>query len=438
MKERLAKGTRINMLLGGEAVVDEWMAEGGQGDVYTVTYNGGKKALKWYKPAGMGKDKQAFYENLKANVMNGSPSSEFLWPLDITGWRDGMFGYVMDLKPKGYYEVSDFMLTKVRFSSYRTMVDAALHIVSAYRMLHNKGYSYQDLNDGNFFINPQTGDVLICDNDNVAPDLTETGIIGKPRYMAPEIVTGKEKPNSLSDRFSMSVILFILFTLNHPLEGRRSLTPALTPDLQEKLYGTEALFIMDKENKDNAPDAVIHRNVLTVWPLLPDYMQSLFFRAFSQEALRNPNKRPKEVDWIKNLVRFQSDIVPCTCGNEVFRKEGKPCQCERCGNTIRISCRIALQDYSIPGIDGNILYRCQTGPCNVSEALEPVARVVASRTNADVLALKNLSGRNWDVETPSGKAKKILPEEGIPLKNGIKFTVNRGMDATKPIMIVEN
>ena len=30
------------------------------------------------------------------------------------------------------------------------------------------GYSYQDLNDGNFFINPQSGDVLICDNDNVA------------------------------------------------------------------------------------------------------------------------------------------------------------------------------------------------------------------------------------------------------------------------------
>ena len=28
--------------------------------------------------------------------------------------------------------------------------------------------SYQDLNDGNFFIDPQTGKVLICDNDNVA------------------------------------------------------------------------------------------------------------------------------------------------------------------------------------------------------------------------------------------------------------------------------
>lgn len=36
-------------------------------------------------------------------------------------------------------------------------------------MLHRHGYSYQDLNDGNFFINPESGDVLICDNDNVMP-----------------------------------------------------------------------------------------------------------------------------------------------------------------------------------------------------------------------------------------------------------------------------
>ena len=60
------------------------LAEGGQGDVYVVKYNGEQKALKWYKPKGMGKKPKAFYENLKSNAMRGAPSPEFLWPLDVT------------------------------------------------------------------------------------------------------------------------------------------------------------------------------------------------------------------------------------------------------------------------------------------------------------------------------------------------------------------
>ena len=62
------------------------------------------------------------------------------------------------------------------------------------------------MNDGNFFINPNNGKVLICDNENVAPNGTDTGILGKPRYMAPEIVLGKKMPDNLTDRFSMSAV----------------------------------------------------------------------------------------------------------------------------------------------------------------------------------------------------------------------------------------
>lgn len=435
MNEKLAKGTRMKTILNGEIVVDRWLAEGGQGDVYVVKYNGEEKALKWYKPSGMGEKKEAFYENLKNNVMKGAPSPEFLWPLDITEWENGVFGYVMNLRPEGYYEVSDFMLTNVRFSSYHVLVDAALQIVSAYRILHNKGYSYQDLNDGNFFINPQNGKVLICDNDNVAPDGMETGIIGKPRYMAPEIVTRKEMPNSLSDRFSMSVILFILFTLNHPLEGKRSLVPAMTPKHQEALYGNKALFIMDENDKDNAPDPIIHRNVLMIWDFLPDYMRKLFLKAFSQTALQEPGARPREVEWVKSLVRFRSDIVPCQCGNEVFVQQGKPCVCEKCQSVIKIPYNLKLQDYSMPVVAGNKLYRCQLGPCNVNEALDLIGEVI-SKSNA--FGLRNCSGKIWNVITPSGKAKRVMAEEGIPMKDGLKFAVDMGTITTEQIEIVEN
>jgi len=436
MEGKLAIGTRLKTLC-GEAVVEQWLAEGGQGDVYRVKYNGEDKALKWYKPGGMGKNRAGFYENLKSNVMNGPPSPVFLWPLDITepDKDSGVFGYIMDLRPEGYHEVSAFMLTKVRFYSYRTVVDAALQIVLAYRILHNLGYSYQDLNDGNFFIHPQTGDVRIGDNDNVAPNGTETGIIGKPRYMAPEIVTRKNMPDTLSDLYSMSVILFILFFLTHPLEGKRSLTPALTPQLQELLYGKDPLFIMDKDNRDNGPDPAIHKNILSVWPDLPGYMQELFNRAFCQQALKNPNLRPTEKDWIDNLVRFRSEIVLCPCGNNVFLQDGKPC--EKCGRTLRVPFRLRFRNIKIPATAGSKLYKCQFGTCNADEALNPVGRIIAKKDEPSVLALQNLSDRSWDAVSPSGMAVKVRPGAAIPLRSGSKFIVTTEVNK-ETVEITEN
>lgn len=433
MADKLSPGFKVKTLLGRSVTVNRHLGEGGQGDVYAVDYNGKPMALKWYKPHGMGKKPQAFYENIKNNVMRGAPSAEFLWPQDITEWKDGTFGYIMGLRPDGYHEVTDFMLRNATFASYRTAIDAALHIVSAFRILHNLGYSYQDLNDGNFFIDPRTGKVLICDNDNVAPNGYETGILGKPRYMAPEIVTGKKKPDNLSDRFSMSIIMFILFCMNHPLEGKRSLVQCLKPELQEKLYGTDPIFIMDPENTANGPDPKIHKNVLMVWPCLPEYMRVLFLSAFSKKAMESPNARPKELDWINGLVRFRSEVIRCQCGNEVFTQNGEPCRCESCKRMLDLPYKLEFSEYAIPGIADSRIYRCQLGTCNADEALKPMGRVMAKKDDRSVLGLKNLSDRSWNATTPSGKAKKVMPGEVIPLKDGITFTIN-----TETIQIKSN
>ena len=424
MSEVLESGYRITTLFKETVIVKEFIAEGGQGSVYKVEYRGEEKALKWYKKGSFGSDPNAFYENVKKNVQNGSPSKEFLWPLDITEWTDGTFGYVMDLRPDGYEEITQFMLTNVRFSSYRAIVDASLGIVSAFRSLHNAGYSYQDLNDGNFFINPRNGKVLICDNDNVAPDGTETGIIGKPRYMAPEIVLGKNKPDSLSDRFSMSIILYILFCLNHPLEGKRYLVPALTPQLQEKLYGSEPLFMMDPTDKRNAPHPLIHKNSIMVWNCLPDYIQKIFLDSFSKKACEKPSSRPKEIEWLKALTRFRSEIVACTCGNEIFTKEGEACKCNDCGKKINIPFKLVLSEYSIPAVKDTRIYRCQLGVCDEKDALNPVAHIIGKKESPNELGIRNKSGNRWDAVTSKGIARKVAPDEVVPLKDGIRFTVS--------------
>ena len=423
MSMQLGNGIDIKTLFGVVIHVEKFIGEGGQGAVYQVDYNGQKKALKWYKKYSLGNNPYAFYENIKQNVMRGAPSPEFLWPLDITEWVDETFGYIMDLRPEGYYDVTEYMLCHVRFASFRPIIDAAMKIVYAFRILHNAGYSYQDLNDGNFFINPQNGKVLIGDNDNVAPDGTETGIVGKPRYMAPEIVLGKSKPNSLSDRFSMSLILYILFCLNHPLEGKRYLISGLTPTLQEKLYGSEPLFIMDPNDDRNGPHPVIHRNSIVVWSCLPKYMQNIFISAFSQKAFQKPSARPREIEWLQVLTRLRCETVSCQCGNEVFAQNGESCTCEVCNRRIRIPFKLVMRKYSIPAIKDSRIYRCQVGVCDEKDALTPVAQIVEKKKNKG-LGIRNKSTKYWDAITTKGLDRKVAPGEVIPLKDGITFSIS--------------
>lgn len=411
-------GKIIKTDFGAPIKIERFLASGGQGEVYIVEFGGKKKALKWYTNSGS--NPEAFYENLKRNVENGSPDKAFLWPEAVTEKTDGSFGYVMDLRPEGYYELSEFMLARnVKFSSFKAAVEVCIKIVSAFRILHNHGYSYQDLNDGNFFINPKTGDVLICDNDNVAPNGTNMGIIGKPRYMAPEIVMNHSLPNTQTDRFSLSVILFLVLCMNHPLEGKKSLVPCLTPAEAEKLYGSEAVFICDPTDKSNCPVRNIHQNVIARWSYMPDYIKDSFRRAFGQQAITEPGRRLRELDWLKVLVRFRSDIVKCACGNEVFINNAASTKCDGCGTLMEVNHIIKLPDYSITAAKGSRVYRCQLGICNADEALTPVALVVSKGDDSSVLGLKNMTPNILKATTPSGKVKQVQPQEIVPFKPGI-------------------
>jgi len=67
---------------------------------------------------------------------------------DITEHDGEAFGYIMDLRPHDYKDFSRFLIGREGFASINAMVNAALNITAGFRALHNKGYSYQDLNEG--------------------------------------------------------------------------------------------------------------------------------------------------------------------------------------------------------------------------------------------------------------------------------------------------
>ncbi|GHT60154.1 hypothetical protein FACS1894109_17390 [Spirochaetia bacterium] len=201
----LPKGFTLSTRDFKKTTVGAKLGEGGQGAVYQVDYDGQPKALKWYTAAL--KNPKKFYENLENNIKKGAPANAFLWPEAITEKQGEAFGYIMNLRPPEYVDFSRFLIGKEGFASITAMVNAALRITEGFQELHLKGYSYQDLNDGNFFINPENGDVLICDNDNVSEYGKNSGIAGKARYMAPEVVLGKNQPGIKTDSFSLGVVL---------------------------------------------------------------------------------------------------------------------------------------------------------------------------------------------------------------------------------------
>lgn len=416
-------GQQIKTLF-ASVTIKKHLTEGGQGHVYLVQYNNGKneeKILKWYKDGAI-KDLNKFYNHLKDLLDKGAPADNFMWPIDIAEITNGSFGYVMNIIPGDYKELNDFTLAKVQFTSFKGAVQACLEIVNSYRLLHNKGFCYQDMNGGNFFIHPGTGHVLICDNDNVAPNNTDTTILGTPGYMAPEVVLGKGKPNTQTDRFSMAVILFIILCMNHPLEGKRWTVPCLTPDLERILYGSDPLFIYDPENRDNAPVKNVHTNVMKRWEYLPDYMKDIFIQAFSHDALMNPGIRVREVAFQKALVRFQSDIVRCPqCNNEIFVQNASATKCDGCGKMYPVSTKIKLPEYNITAAPKTMIYRCQLVPsCNADEALDRIGMVVQN-TKTRQLGIRNVSNQTIEGVSRSGAKKPVSPGEVVPLLPGIKL-----------------
>ena len=277
--QELKNGDLVNLTNGSQAKIIEELGRGGQGIVYRVEIGGKQMALKWYLNAPDHK----FYKNLEDNTSKGAPSDAFLWPEFVTKKERGSYGYIMPLRPKGYYEFGHYLLAKRQFKSFEAIVNAAMKICEGFKLLHLRGYSYQDLNDGNFFINPDNGDVLICDNDNVMPNNDKSGILGKARYMAPEVIAGGT-PDKYSDRFSLSVILFMLFFANHPFEGARVIAcPCMTESFERRFYGSEAIFIYDPQNETNLPVRGVHKNVIRRWPVFPKRLRDIFIQEFSKE-----------------------------------------------------------------------------------------------------------------------------------------------------------
>jgi DNA-binding helix-hairpin-helix protein with protein kinase domain len=414
--------------------VEKFLGGGGQGEVHQANLSGKPVALKWYFPTSATPEQWAALETL---VEKGPPNEKFLWPMELASAQGvSGFGYIMPLREPRYKGIVDLMKRRIE-PNFRALATAGLELSHSFLQLHAKGLCYRDISFGNVFFDPDTGEVLICDNDNVTVDGKEVGgVLGTPRFMAPEVVRGDAAPSTQTDLFSLAVLLFYVLAVHHPLEGKKELEikcfdlPAMT-----QLYGTDPLFIFDPDDDSNRPVRGHHDNAIEFWPIYPQFLRDLFTRAFTDGIQDPENGRVRESEWRAAMVRLRDSIVYCIhCGVENFydidtlRTSGaSPGSCWSCGKEIQFPPRIRIGNDIIMLNHDTQLFPHHLSGAKTYDFSEPVAAVTQHPSEPRIWGLKNLSDEKWVITTADGGIKDVDPRRSARLAVGTKINFGKTM-----------
>ena len=419
-------GTEIS---GANCKIEKQLGEGGQGEVYQVNVNGKSMALKWYFPHIVEQDPRQ-RERLENAIQMGAPNDRFLWPIDLalTAEQPSSYGYIMALREPRFKSLNDLVKRRIE-PSFRALVTAAFELADSYYQLHAKGLCYRDISFGNAFFDPDTGEVRICDNDNVDVNKMPGSVAGTPRFMAPEIVKGEANPSTQTDLFSLTVLLFYILFNHHPLEGaKEQAIHCFNLAAMTKIYGTEALFIFDPDDQSNRPVPGEQDNPLIFWPIYPQSLRDLFTRAFT-DGIKDPeNGRVQENEWRKTMLSLRDSIIYCPhCGEQNFydvdalKKQGKLNPCWNCQKEIVTPPRIRIGSKIIMLNHDTKLFPHHVDDRKKYDFSEPVAEVVRNPKNPSLWGLKNLSTAKWVVNTADNNMKDVEPGRSVTLAVGTKI-----------------
>ncbi len=432
-------GRVVETEFGGKAKILNVIGKGRQSTVYLVQYNSMKMALKWYDTDKV-KNLDKIYQNIKRNVKDGEPNNKFLWCKYMTkvDKTTGAFGYFMEVKPDSFEYFVDVMngykivqdsstkhLTKksVKFSNLNAMVMAGINIVTAFRKLHEIGKSYHALSDGGFFINTDTGAVLMSDCDTIAPYGEDLDINIRPTYKAPEVLDGG-LPDENSDLYTLAVVLFKMLFRGDHMEGRKVIMDICMNEQElAKHYGKEAVFIYDPDNDSNRPIRGIHDNVIKFWGEYPEYIKDAFVRSFTV-GKKDPEKRLSLDEWQALFIRLRSEILSCICGKSHFvsmiaKQNDKIFKCPNCGMEFA-SMKFSNRTFRKPLYIGCKLFECEINP-NADDFLSVAGELVENKIRPGLIGIKNCSDSKWSVKMPDGLFHDVTSGKGFPVWNGLEI-----------------
>jgi eukaryotic-like serine/threonine-protein kinase len=414
-----------------DCVVETLIGGGSQGQVYAATIGGRRVAIKWFYPEYINIDRD-LWARLGRLIEEGRPHVSFLWPEALATHEsmDG-FGYVMPLLVDNYVSFANILGSRP-IPALRTMCLAGARLAYAFHMLHGQGLCYRDISYRNVFVYPETGDVFVCDNDNVDINGSPGVVLGTPLFMAPELVRGDSgvAPSTQTDLHALAVLLFYMLHVHHPYMGKKVLDWGVFDSLAYNwLMGLEPTFIFDQEDTSNEvlPDepetgltALLH------WRLYPAFIHELFRRAFIQGS-RHPYDRVRESEWTRALAKLSDLAIECpSCRVESFHDAGRtyPLSCWGCGGDILLPLRLELGRGGPPKqivilAPGRALYPYHLG--REFGASLRIAEVVHNLVNPGTMVLVNQSEAPWTVRDTGGVLSKIPPSGVVKLEAGVKI-----------------
>lgn len=402
--------------------VEGILGEGTQAEVFRVRIGNSYHALKWYRQEYLAVDLR-LWDRLNVAIQNGSPTEQFLWPFDLVGAHryGGCGGYLMPIKPDGFISLVDLIRGQTK-PTFKALCTAGFRLAHSFLKLHAAGLCYRDINFGNVFFHPDTGDIRIADTDNVDINHKPGIIKGTPGFMAPEVGRDEIQPNASSDRFSLAVLLFYMFMLSHPLKGKREVDlsfDSTDPDGSNRLCVTNPVFVFHPIDDSNRPHPKFHGNLLSFWEIYPASFQKLFTRAFTV-GLFDPDARIMENEWRKEMCVLRDSIFECPhCTAELFfdiehvKQKIDPDPCWGCGAQLPYPPRLRIgdaNDASIVVLNKNaelFAHHMERDTYNFST---PLARVVSNP-----LGLINLSKQKWTSYAASGTVSETDVNQTLSL-----------------------
>ncbi|NLJ39969.1 MAG: serine/threonine protein kinase [Candidatus Atribacteria bacterium] len=419
------------MTSGIDCIIKRYIGGGGQGEVYEVELDGKPMALKWYYPETAKPEQK---KSLEAIISFGPPNEKFLWPIELaTASNNSDFGYIMPLREKRFKSIMDLMKRRIE-PTFRALATAGIELTHAFLQLHSKGNCYRDISFGNVFFDPDNGEIVICDNDNVGIDnQTSANVLGTPRFMAPEIVRGEAKPSTQTDLYSLAALLFYMLMIAHPLDGKKECEiKCLDTPAMNKLYGTEPVFIFDPNDDSNRPVPGYHDNAIIFWSIYPQFLKDLFIKSFTSGIKDPQNGRVRESEWRLNMVKLRDSIIYCqNCGAENFYDEnmlktnGKLNPCWQCQKDIVLPPRIRIEKNIIILNHDTKLYPHHIDNSKMYDFSQPVAELSRHPQNPNIWGIKNLSDEKWVSTTKDGSMRDVEPGKSVLLQIGTKINFGK-------------
>jgi len=419
MSNMLKAGERLRDASTGKPVsVLELLGDGGQGEVYRVSFAGTEYAAKWYFPSTATPLLRSRIERL---VEKGAPNDKFLWPLSVLV-KDGSngFGYLMPLRESRYSGLSPVVRGKAR-ATLTAVATAGIQLSDSFLQLHHKGLCYCDISFGNIFLDPRRGDIAICDNDNVTVNRDKNmAVLGTMRFMAPEVVRGESLPGTQTDLYSLAVFFFYMLMREHPLHGKKeSSVHCMDDPAALEIYGKNPVFMFDPKDRSNEPHPEYHAHVELLWRLCPSYLRRLFLQSFT-DGIRDPDRRVRESEWRSAFCRWRDTMVDCAaCGTEnSFDDSAKSaafCWAPECGKALTAPVALKIGSITVTCRADRKLYRHHLdGSYDFSM---PIAEVTPNPKDPNVKGLKNLSTAKWVVTLKDGRLRDIEPGRTISLEH---------------------